>query len=69
MKIVLKLTIFPLYSAGERRCMVIIEADDRSSTSWYEVWEAVNAIAYMCVRAKERGGKATRIGKQKIDRR
>lgn len=43
--------------------MVIIEADGLSSTSWYEVWEAVNAISYMCVRAKGMGGKATKIGR------
>jgi hypothetical protein len=50
-------------SAGERRCMVRIDADGPSSTSWYEVWEAVNAISYMCVRSKGKGGKATKIGR------
>ena len=32
-----------------------------TTTSWYEIWEAVMAIVAICVRAKK-GGKAYRIG-------
>jgi len=46
--------------------MVRIEADAPSSTSWYEVWEAVNAISYMCVRSKGKGGKANKIGRRML---
>ena len=30
--------------------------------SWYEIWEATVALAAMCVRVKEKGGKASGLG-------
>ena len=30
--------------------------------SWYEVWEAVVALAATCVRGKQKSGKATGLG-------
>ncbi len=43
--------------------MIVVDFDGRSTpSSWYEIWESVNAIAYMCVRPHGKGGKATGIG-------
>lgn len=48
---------------AEHRAVVVLESDGRSATSsWYEIWEAVNSIAYMCVRSREKLGGATKIG-------
>ena len=48
----------------DARCSVKIDSTTPASSvsTWYELWEAVNAISYMCVRQKEKGGKATRAG-------
>lgn len=44
--------------------MIVVDFDGRSATSsWYEIWEAVNAIAYMCVRTQKKGGRANGIGR------
>ena len=47
------------------RAIVRIDSDGRTATSsWYEIWEAVNAVAYMCsTPAARHGGKAAKIGK------
>ncbi|KAL9606496.1 MAG: hypothetical protein Q9179_000361 [Wetmoreana sp. 5 TL-2023] len=44
--------------------VVKINIDGRAdSASWYDIWEALNAIAYMCGKSEpQRGGKATKIG-------
>lgn len=34
-----------------------------TTSSWYEIWETTTAIAAMCTRWKEKGGKAYGIGK------
>lgn len=46
------------------RATLKIDSDGRSSeSSWYEIWESVNAMAYMCVTpAEKNGGRATKIG-------
>ena len=33
-----------------------------TSATWYEIWEAVCAVAAMCVRAKDKGGKGFGMG-------
>ena len=35
-----------------------------STSSWYEIWEGINSIAYMCVRQTRLGGQASKLGKQ-----
>lgn len=35
--------------------------------SWYEVWEAVVALAATCVRGRQKCGKATGLGLYHID--
>ncbi len=48
----------------DARAIIVVDFDGRSaSSSWYEIWEAVNAIAYMCVRPQKKGGRASGIGK------
>ncbi|KAL8731338.1 MAG: hypothetical protein Q9181_004335 [Wetmoreana brouardii] len=49
---------------GSGTAVVKIDIDVRAdSATWYEIWEAVNAVAYMCGRPEQRrGGKATKIG-------
>ncbi|KAL2040475.1 hypothetical protein N7G274_006918 [Stereocaulon virgatum] len=48
----------------DARCSVKVDSTTPASSvsSWYELWEAVNSISYMCVRQKVKGGKATRVG-------
>lgn len=47
----------------DARCQLEIGIAGKStSTSWYEIWEAASALAAMCVRAHEKGGKAFGIG-------
>ena len=49
-------------ATADARCMIEIGIQGKATTtSWYEIWEAVIAIVAMCVRA-EKGGKAYRIG-------
>ena len=45
--------------------MATISIVGRTSTlsSWYEVWEAISALASVCVRGKQKGGKARNFGK------
>ena len=52
-----------LFSA-DGRAVVKIDSDGRTAiSSWYEIWEAVNAVAYMCITpAAKSGGRATKIG-------
>lgn len=43
--------------------MVNIDINGKATTvTWYEIWEAIMAISSMCVRAQEKGGKATGLG-------
>lgn len=35
--------------------------------SWYEVWEAIVALSSICVRGKQKSGKATGLGLCKAD--
>ena len=47
---------------GDRRCKVIIETNSRTDrASWYDMWEAVQAMYGMCCRFG-RGGRAINIG-------
>lgn len=57
------------YFVRAKEVVLKVECDGRSSTSsWYEIWEAVNAVAYMCARSLHKGGKATRIGKSRREK-
>ena len=50
-------------SKADRRCMVTIDiVGEPTGLSWYEVWEAVVALASTCVRGKEKCGKANGLG-------
>lgn len=51
----------------DNRAVLKVDSDGRTATSsWYEIWEAVNAIAYMCVTPNARTtGRAMKIGKLK----
>ena len=50
------------HATADARCMIEIGIQGKATTtSWYEIWEAVMAIVAMCVRA-DKGGKAYRIG-------
>lgn len=43
--------------------MVKIDIAGKSTTvSWYDIWGGIMAVSTMCVRANEKGGKATRLG-------
>lgn len=47
----------------DARCQLEIGIVGKStSASWYEIWEAASALAAMCIRAHEKGGKAFGIG-------
>ena len=35
-----------------------------SISSWYEIWEGINSISYMCVRQTRLGGQASKLGKR-----
>ena len=35
-----------------------------STSSWYDIWQGINAVAYMCLKQTHVGGKAFKIGKQ-----
>ena len=49
---------------ADRRCLVRIDlVGEATVASWYEIWEAVTAIAAMCTRHKGKGGRARGLGK------
>lgn len=51
-----------LYIA-DRRCMVKMDINgEPTGLSWYEVWEAVVAVASACVHERQKCGKATGLG-------
>ncbi|KAL2055746.1 hypothetical protein ABVK25_003990 [Lepraria finkii] len=51
------------YLAGDARCIANIDIVGRPTmVAWYEIWEAILAIASLCVRGKGKGGKATGLG-------
>ena len=56
--------IFTYGTVDEKRCQVLIDIPEGKTTlsSWYEVWEAVSAVASMCVRGKRKGGRSRGIG-------
>ncbi|CAF9927366.1 MAG: hypothetical protein ALECFALPRED_003692 [Alectoria fallacina] len=48
---------------ADRRCTVKIDITGQpTGLSWYEVWEAVVALASTCVRGRQKCGKATGLG-------
>lgn len=48
----------------DARCAVLVDIKGKStSVAWYEIWEAVIAVATMCVRAAGKGGKYHGLGK------
>lgn len=50
-------------SIVDARCETIIDTAGKPTIgTWYQMWEAMMAIASMCLRAKNRGGKATGLG-------
>ncbi|KAL9069082.1 MAG: hypothetical protein Q9161_005729 [Pseudevernia consocians] len=56
--------ILPLTLEGsDRKCQAHIDIEGAATiSSWYELWEAVTAIASMCTRQKGKGGKAKELG-------
>ncbi|CAF9905584.1 MAG: hypothetical protein ALECFALPRED_001037 [Alectoria fallacina] len=49
--------------AADGKCQASIDIDGPATiASWYEMWEAVTAIANMCTRQKRKGGKAKGLG-------
>ena len=50
---------------ADARCMVRVDSNTQvtSLATWYDIWEAVNAISYMCVRQKDKGGTASKVGR------
>ncbi|CAD6589690.1 MAG: hypothetical protein ASARMPRED_004173 [Alectoria sarmentosa] len=49
--------------AADGKCQARIDIDGPATiTSWYEIWEAVTAVANMCTRQKGKGGKAKGLG-------
>ncbi|KAL2048691.1 hypothetical protein N7G274_000603 [Stereocaulon virgatum] len=48
----------------DNRCQVKVDSTTPAPifATFYELWEAVNSIAYMCVSRNEKGGKASKIG-------
>lgn len=53
---------------ADRRCMVKIDITGQpTGLSWYEVWEAVVALASTCVRGRQNCGKATGLGVYNCD--
>ena len=50
---------------AEDSCQVLVDVPNGETTlsSWYEIWEAVTAVASMCVRNKNKGGSARGLGK------
>lgn len=54
----------PLILEGaDRKCQASIDIEGPATlATWYELWEAVTAVASMCVRQKGKGGKAKNLG-------
>ena len=58
-----RLICSPISLIASGNCQVTIDIEGpATATSWYEIWEAVNAIASMCTREKNKGGKAKGLG-------
>ncbi len=58
-----RLICSPISLIASGKCQVIIDIEGPATvTSWYEIWEAVTAIASMCTRQKHKGGKAKGLG-------
>lgn len=52
-----------LFYPADGRCRVTIDITGQpTGLSWYEAWEGVVALAAVCVRGKEKSGKATGLG-------
>ena len=52
-----------LHCIADGRCTVKIDITGQpTGLSWYEVWEAVVALASTCVRGRQKCGKATGLG-------
>lgn len=50
---------------GDGKCELKIDIDGGPTIiSWYEIWEAVIALASVCTRYKNKGGKARGLGKK-----
>ena len=48
---------------ADGKCQAAIDIDGPATiASWYGMWEAVTVIASMCTRAKDKGGKARKLG-------
>ena len=57
------LSLYPALLLGDARCVAKIDMwGSATRVAWYEIWEAVLAIATVCVRAAGKGGKAFRLG-------
>lgn len=49
---------------ADGKCQAKIDIDGPATVAtWYEIWEAVTAIANMCTRQKKKGGKAKGLGR------
>lgn len=52
-----------LFCPADGRCTVTIDiTGEPTGLSWYEAWEGVVALAAICVRGKQKSGKATGLG-------
>ena len=50
-------------SIVDARCEATVDTVGKPTIgTWYQIWEATVAIASMCMRVKNRGGKATGLG-------
>lgn len=52
----------PIIDGGTCQVEVNMSTEQTTLSSWYEIWEAVTAVATMCVRAKSKGGRARGLG-------
>ena len=58
-----RLICSPISLIADGDCQVLIDIEGPATvTSWYDIWEAVTAIASMCSRQKHKGGKAKGLG-------
>ena len=50
--------------AADSRCQVRVDSTTpaASRSTFYEIWEGVIAISYMCLRRSDIGGRASKIG-------
>ena len=47
----------------DARCEATVDmAGEPTIGTWYQIWEAMVALASICMRGKDRGGKATGLG-------